>query len=80
VFVIKPPFNRHRWLVRLAFVLAMLVLASVGLSETNAPRQGFVNPICEQADPWIVQAQGRYLSCFAEGNHAISTNISDRLT
>src|SRR5580698_2323704 len=46
----------------------------------NISRETFVNPICEQADPWIVQDGGRYLACFAEGNRGISVQISDRLT
>lgn len=40
----------------------------------------FANPICEQTDPWFTQDDGRYLACFAEGNRAISIQISDRLT
>jgi GH43 family beta-xylosidase len=43
-------------------------------------RETFVNPIYEQADPWITQEGGHYLACFAEGNRGISVQISDRLT
>jgi GH43 family beta-xylosidase len=51
-----------------------------GSSFSDAGRGTFVNPICEQADPWIDQDGGHYLACFAEGNRAISIQISDRLT
>jgi GH43 family beta-xylosidase len=62
-----------------------LLLCSFTLLTSNV-RAGdtapgtFVNPICEQADPWITQDQGHYLACFAEGNRAVSIQISDRLT
>jgi len=39
----------------------------------------FANPICEQADPWLMQEDGRYLGCFADGNHAIYIQSSGRL-
>jgi len=58
------------------------ILFSLGGSNCaaeNLPAM-FANPIYEQADPWITQDQGRYLACFAEGNRAISIQISEQLT
>ena len=49
-------------------------------ADTTINRQTFVNPIGEQADPWIVQDGAHYLACFADGNRAISVQVSDRLT
>lgn len=66
--------------------LGLLLSAIAGAGAGNVPgaggisRETFVNPICEQADPWIVQDGGHYLACFAEGNRGISVQISDRLT
>jgi GH43 family beta-xylosidase len=64
-----------------------LGLFLIGTSSANADdtagsvtREMFVNPICEQADPWIDQDGGHYLACFAEGNRGISIQVSDRLT
>ncbi len=57
--------------------LGLLLCAVTCWSEQ---RHFFANPICEQADPWITQDQGRYLACFSEGNSAISVRASDRLT
>jgi len=58
-----------------------LVLLKVLLCACPAVAEHcFANPICEQADPWITQYQGRYLACFSEANRAISVQMSDRLT
>ncbi|HWD93305.1 MAG TPA: glycoside hydrolase family 43 protein [Verrucomicrobiae bacterium] len=61
-------------------VLCSFALATINSRAADATFGTFVNPICEQADPWITQDHGHYLACFAEGNHAISVQISDRLT
>jgi GH43 family beta-xylosidase len=60
-----------------------LLLARGGqlASQPAANASGvFANPICEQADPWFTQYEGRYLACFSEGNRGISVHSSDRLT
>jgi GH43 family beta-xylosidase len=62
----------------LCFLLIVAAFASG--SEVSGSGGTFVNPICEQADPWIVQDGGHYLACFAEGNRGITVQISDRLT
>jgi GH43 family beta-xylosidase len=51
-----------------------------GLASAQAPPHYFANPICEHADPWFIQFHGHYLACFSEANHAISVQMSDRLT
>jgi GH43 family beta-xylosidase len=58
----------------------MLLCRGVFCQAAEVVRTGFVNPICEQADPWITQDNGHYLACFSEGNRAISIHVSDRLT
>jgi GH43 family beta-xylosidase len=65
--------KRANYLVRLG------VLAGV-VPVVLADQHFFANPICEQADPWIVQDHGHYLACFSDGNRAISVQMSDRLT
>lgn len=64
-----------RWLT-----LGLLLAGAAVASGEGIRRETFVNPICEQADPWMVQEGGHYLACFAEGNRGISVQISDRLT
>ena len=65
----------------LARVLILLMLVGRGFCTAASGDGGcFVNPICEQADPWIIQYHGQYLACFAEGNRGISIHASDRLT
>jgi GH43 family beta-xylosidase len=59
-------------------LLELLLCAVTAFAET--PQHYFANPICEQADPWMIQDHGRYLACFSEANHAISVQMSDRLT
>jgi GH43 family beta-xylosidase len=82
------PFNRQftsNPKVKKRGIQFVLVLCSFALMMFNG-RAGdtnsgtFVNPICEQADPWITQDKGHYLACFSEGNRAVSIQISDRLT
>lgn len=55
-------------------------LLCAGALPAEPPPHLFANPICEQADPWIIQYHAHYLACFSEGNHAISVQKSDRLT
>jgi GH43 family beta-xylosidase len=55
------------------------LLTATRLFAAGQP-QFFANPICEQADPWIVQEQGHYYACFSEGNLGISVHESGRLT
>lgn len=50
------------------------------VSPGDLPRDRFVNPIGEGADPTVVRDGERYLWCQAEGNVAISLWVSDRLT
>jgi GH43 family beta-xylosidase len=64
----------------LGLLLFGTVAGASDVSRTGINRETFVNPIGEQADPWIVQDGGHYLACFAEGNRGISIQISDRLT
>ena len=59
--------------------LGTIFLCSISVWAAPAPAF-FANPICEQADPWFLQYQGHYLACFSETNHAISVQMSDRLT
>ena len=63
---------------------AIATLSFLGLCASPVfaapPQHYFANPICEQADPWVIQYQGQYLACFSEGNCAISIHCSDRLT
>ena len=61
-------------------VLCSFTLITSHCRAGDATQGTFVNPICEQADPWITQDQGHYLACFADGNRAITVQISDRLT
>ena len=63
----------------IVFAIAPIV-CSAGLLTAGPEQHFFANPICEQADPWIVQDHGHYLACFSEGNRGISVQISDRLT
>jgi GH43 family beta-xylosidase len=68
-------------LVALKCGLIAFAMAAPGFCATpDGDSACFVNPICEQADPWIVQYRGKYLACFAEGNRGISVHVSDRLT
>lgn len=61
--------------------LALLeLLLCAGPMAAEPPQHYFANPICEQADPWIVQYQGDYLACFSDANRAVSVQRSDRLT
>jgi GH43 family beta-xylosidase len=60
-------------------VLVGFLLCANRASSEPPPRY-FANPICEQADPWVVLYQGHYLACFSEANHAIAIHESDRLT
>jgi GH43 family beta-xylosidase len=60
------------------FLVAVFLGAVSGVAEQ--PQQFFANPICEHADPWIVQFQGQYLACFSEADHGISVQKSDRFT
>lgn len=48
--------------------------------EAAVSGRQFTNPICEGADPWVTQHDGKYLACMSEGNRAISVHISDDLT
>ena len=57
-------------------LVLMLFLAPVFML---CAEEKFANPICEQADPWFIRYNGRYLACFSIGNHAISVQASDRL-
>jgi GH43 family beta-xylosidase len=75
-----PTKSRQMRFIFHGFILWSLTWASAGRSETYATEHYFANPICEQADPWIAQDQGRYLACFSDGNSAISIQVSDRLT
>jgi GH43 family beta-xylosidase len=63
------------------FLLSLIWLCA-GTFNCAAESQSafFANPICEQADPWITQDGGRYVACFAEGNRAISIQVSEQLT
>jgi GH43 family beta-xylosidase len=63
------------------FLLSLIWLCA-GTFNCAAESQSalFANPICEQADPWIAQDGGRYVACFAEGNRAISIQVSEQLT
>jgi len=61
------------------FALFCLVACCFQCAAANLPAS-FANPICEQADPWITQDNGRYLACFADENRAISIQISEQLT
>ncbi len=82
------PFNRQftsnpkvkKRGIRFALLLCSLALTASNVRAGDTNSGTFVNPICEQADPWITQDQGRYLACFSEGNRAVSIQISDRLT
>jgi GH43 family beta-xylosidase len=65
--------------MRKSFAVLLLCFC-VRLALAGPQTNYFANPICEHADPWIVQQDGRYLACFAEGDRAISVHISDRLT
>jgi len=77
----KSNFKTTRWqLIYFGFSLFLLAAPTVVYGESDGAERSFVNPICEQADPWIAQDQGHYLACFAEGNRGISIQISDRLT
>jgi GH43 family beta-xylosidase len=61
--------------------LALLELFhAVGPAVAEQAPQYFANPICEGADPWMIQYDGHYLACFSEANRAISVQSSDRLT
>jgi GH43 family beta-xylosidase len=63
------------------FSLVLVKVIACGVSvAAQQPQHYFANPICEQADPWIVQDQGHYLACFSDANRAISVQRSDRLT
>lgn len=66
-----------RFAARLAGIACGLATGLAAFAE-DAPR--FVNPICEQADPWFSQDGNRYLACFSDGNSAVSIHISERLT
>lgn len=66
--------------MRLLNLALLKVLLYCGIAAAGQPQDYFANPICEQADPWFIQYQGRYLACFSEANHAISVQQSDRLT
>ena len=66
--------------IQFVLVLCSFALMTFNCRADDATPGTFVNPICEQADPWITQDQGHYLACFAEGNRAVSIQISDRLT
>ena len=46
----------------------------------TSPRDRFVNPIGEGADPSVVRDGDRFLWCQAEGNVGVSIWVSDRLT
>ncbi len=65
----------------LGLALACLGIVQAGRSvAATTGERTFVNPICEQADPWMVQDHGHYLACFADGNTGISIQISEGLT
>jgi GH43 family beta-xylosidase len=55
---------------------------SPGREVTNGdlPRNRFVNPIGEGADPSVVRDGDRFLWCQAEGNVGVAIWVSDRLT
>ncbi len=55
-----------------------VLCAATALADSTP--QYFSNPIGEHADPWIIQYNGRYLSCFSDGKREISVHVSDRLT
>jgi GH43 family beta-xylosidase len=79
---VKWRFFPGTWL-RTVFGLALccLGITRVGWgATTTGGERTFVNPICEQADPWMVQDHDHYLSCFADGNLGISIQISDGVT
>ncbi len=68
-----------RHVLRFVLIGLVLHLPWSGLAA-NPDAVTFVNPICEQADPWFTQDGNRYIACFSEGNRAISIHVSDRLT
>ena len=74
-------FKKNFYIRNICVWVLGLMPAATAVSHAGAnDRDTFVNPICEQADPWIAQDGGHYLACFAEGNRGISIQISDRLT
>ena len=50
------------------------------LSNGDLPRNRFVNPIGEGADPSVVRDGDRFIWCQAEGNIGVAIWVSDRLT
>ncbi len=60
-------------------ILFCAAFSLLALPAALPQQAGFVNPVAEGADPWVVRHEDKYVWCFSEGNRGISVWISDRL-